>query len=932
MKAVFVLFLLSIALSANAQFYNTGQDRCSIKWKQINTDNFRLVYPDFAEQKAQNFANKLLWASRNVGAGLDSTTAKVDVVMHMESATSNAMVVWAPRRMEVHSLNSQNSYAQEWFEQLALHEYRHVVQIDKLNEGFTKVISIVFGQMGTSAVLGAYLPLWYLEGDAVAAESAFSSTGRGREASFSMPLRAQLSDFGNYSYDKATMGSYRSFVPDHYVLGYHLVTLAKKNYGDSIWRNTESFIARNPYYIVPFSHSIRKHSGMRKVAFYETIMAELKNDWTRQTSDFVVDSLLSNTNKLYTSYTNAQLINDSLLFAYKTGINEIGSFIIHNINDVKTDEQELLIPSYGSFSNISSSDNKLFWCERRFHNRWQHVKYSVLMTYDFASKKRKQLSRKTRYYYPSYNANKSTVVCVSQSTGGDYSLVFINSESGKLIREIEMPAFIKNPFFETNGNNVYYYILGDKGFELMEYNLNDDVHRSIMPASYNNRNGLIKANNCLYYVDDESGVDNIYQLNMQSKHIDRITDVAYGVGKISLWKNSIVYDDYTAKGWQSDLLNLTDMQTYDKVIFKHNYFESYKHDSLMNIQKNIAKDSLFEVSNYSKIGHLFNIHSWGPISVDVDNTNINPGLSIMSQNLLSTLELSAGYEYILSDNVNKYYANIEYKALPVTLSLKSKYQNRRKYVAPELQYKYGESYTYNETSVGIGLLRGFRFNKNAYNYYLQPNAGVYYMQQGVNDDTPKEFNPLKIFSFSYGLYGSQLMRSSYRDLQARWGQTYQLRYYHTPLQGADLGNIATIEATYYTPFVFPHAGVKAYFGYQKVEKGAYTYSNIIRLPRGYVSKGTFDAFSTQITIAVPLFYPDLSISSLAYIKRVKTYLFVDYFSSVEKYTSIGADLRFDMHILRTIAPFDLGIRGLYLTDINTSKKEYIFQFLLNVTI
>ena len=60
--------------------------------------------------------------------------------------------------------NHLDTYVQDWLEQLAIHELRHVIQLENLNQGLTKVLSIVFGEMATG-LIAAYLPFWYLEGD-----------------------------------------------------------------------------------------------------------------------------------------------------------------------------------------------------------------------------------------------------------------------------------------------------------------------------------------------------------------------------------------------------------------------------------------------------------------------------------------------------------------------------------------------------------------------------------------------------------------------------------------------------------------------------------------------------------------------------------------------------------------------------------------------
>ncbi len=926
MKLKFYVFIIIIfnSLIINAQFYNTGQDDNSIKWKQINTEKFRLVYPDFAEDKAQNFANKLLWASQNVGKDLDTTTCKIDVIMHMESATSNATVIWAPKRMEIHSLSPQSSYGQEWFEQLALHEYRHVVQIDKLNQGLTKVISWVFGEMGTSAVLGAYIPLWYLEGDAVAIETALANTGRGREADFSMPLRAQLLEKGAFSYDKATMGSYRDFITDHYALGYQLVTLGKEYYGDSIWENTENFVARNPYMIVPFAHSIKKHSGLNKVNFYSSIMDSLNNKWTVEASDFIVDTVINNYRNKYTSYTHSQFINDSVLLSYKTGVDDVAQFVKVYFKNGRQKISRVFIPGYGTKDNISVSNNMVFWTEKRVHSRWQHTNYSVLMSYDIHNDELEQLTKKTRYYFPVYNAKVNAVACVNQTIKGDYSLVILSSISGEIIKEVSMPSFIKQPHFSENGDKVYYYLLSKKGFELVEYNLENDNHKIILPASFNNRDRILQLNNEIYFTDDKSGIKNIYKISNDNNAIVRITDVPFGVGAINSWKNTIIYDNYTANGWQAAILNTDSLKIYNKINIENDLYKSYVYDKEINIQNEISKDSVFNTSKYSKFKHLLDVHSWGPISIDVDNTDVNPGVSILSQNLLSTVEFSAGYEYVMADSDNKYYAKFKYLALPISLSLETSLKTGQDYMEGVNPIAYDIS----EFSTSLQLFRGFSFYKNAYSYYFQPTVQLTHVNSySGRTDLYANYNALQT-----SLYFSQLRRRASKDLQPRLGQSYNFSLINT-IGEFEVQPMITAEVNYYLPFIFKHSGFQTYLGMQMEinSSSRYSFNNSIQLPRGYLGTRTQGAISSKNTLAIPIVYPDLNISSLLYIKRIKTYLFLDRFLGYDNVTSYGADLRFDTHFLRTIAPLDIGVRYARIYS-DRDGESSSFMLLMNVSL
>ena len=185
-----------------AQYYSSGQDPASVDFRQIKTQNFRFFFPFSYQKTALYIANVMEYAAQLDTISLHGAPPRIPVILHNQTAISNAMTVWAPRRMDFYTIPPDDSYGQEWFQQLALHEYRHIVQIDKLNQGLTRALTYVFGQQATGAVLGLYLPLWFPEGDAVSAETELSNTGRGRSPSFAMPLRAQFLEKGLYSYDK----------------------------------------------------------------------------------------------------------------------------------------------------------------------------------------------------------------------------------------------------------------------------------------------------------------------------------------------------------------------------------------------------------------------------------------------------------------------------------------------------------------------------------------------------------------------------------------------------------------------------------------------------------------------------------------------------------------------------------------------------------
>lgn len=194
-KVLFFILLLWCPFSiVSAQFVNFGQDRPSLRWKQIKTDDFQIIYPDFFEENAQKAASifSLLYHHANT---LQLHPKKISIIMHADGGVSNGNVALAPRKSELYTMPSQDP-TDDWLEHLCVHEFRHVVQLDKVNQGLTKDLYYLFGEIFPIAVVGVYVPMWFMEGDAVCFETAVGHLGRGRSPEFLNEMKAQILEKG----------------------------------------------------------------------------------------------------------------------------------------------------------------------------------------------------------------------------------------------------------------------------------------------------------------------------------------------------------------------------------------------------------------------------------------------------------------------------------------------------------------------------------------------------------------------------------------------------------------------------------------------------------------------------------------------------------------------------------------------------------------
>jgi len=423
MKRILFLFVLvGSFLSSSAQYFQTGQDPASIHWRQINTKNFQLIYPDYYEMQAQKLAYVLEKVYNYGSYTLHYSPKKISVILHTQTVKSNGLVAWAPKRAEFYTTPHQDIYPQDWLQQLALHEFRHVVQVDKINSEVPELIKIIFGQQGTALIFGAYLPWWFIEGDAVVTETALSHYGRGRFPSFLMEHKAQVLEKGVYSYDKAYNGSIKNYVPDHYQLGYYLVGNTDARYGSQVWDSVLTRVGRHPLSFTPFNTALKRETGFNKVQLYFSIFDSLKNVW--QTADEKYHSVafkkLSPKNRRYSSYTYNHWLNNSTLLAYKTSLDEIPSFVTI---DSKGNEKKIFHPGSIFNESVGYRDDFIVWSEHIPNPRWTHSGKSLIRILNIHSKEITEIKPEFKCFSPSISPDKKKVAVV-EADFSDTSTIF----------------------------------------------------------------------------------------------------------------------------------------------------------------------------------------------------------------------------------------------------------------------------------------------------------------------------------------------------------------------------------------------------------------------------------------------------------------------------------------------------------------------------
>jgi hypothetical protein len=956
-KLAFLLFFMAHAVIGQTQGVLDNLPP-SVKWKQINTAHFRIIYPEGFYQQGQRMANTMEHLYSPVAKTLGREPLKrTPIILQNRHAVANGFVTLGPRRSEFFTTSPQNPFLlgnNDWLDMLALHEYRHVVQYDRSRTGLTGLVYYVLGEFSQNAVASATVPSWFWEGDAVGVETAMSKSGRGRIPQFSQSFRANLLEKGSFTYSKQYLRSFKDFIPNHYVLGYHLNTYMRTKYGAEAVESMVDNTWRKPY--IPFSHSfsMKKVTGKKMPAIYQDMMSDLKTNWAAQISKQRLTSFATvnlKRKKFYTDYNFPQLLDNGDIVALKSGLSDIPTLIVIDSSTGK--EKRLFIP--GPLNNaamLSAQGSTIVWNEYAYDARWRTNTFSVIKMYNVATKKIKTLTTNSRYNAAALSPDRSKIVTIELLEDYSCSLVILDAFSGKVLKKIsaEQGSLFSMPRWDENNSKIVMLNNQDglKSIEVFDYQTG--TLKVVKAAGEEHISSPMLHGNVVYYSSAYSGIDDIYALDLSSGRRYRVTSSKYGAYSpvITPDGKTMYYNNFTVDGndvarisldrskWQPvDVVENDDIHYYSALIEQEQFS-----DILATVP-----DSVYKELPYRK--KFLNVHSWGPIFTgDINSLKVG----VFSMNVLSTTDLFLGYEFDNQGNGNAL-MQLSYQGLYPIIDLISTYGFRTANFpyTDSLDVAQNDRQTWNEFTVKVGpripwKLTNSRFHSSleVRDYFGYTNVSNYSSTRLGEGRYFSQLNNGNLYQNEFRLLWSNQLKQSKRDIYSRWGQLLIFENFSTPFGGDFKGGITAMRAQLYFPGLWKHHSLNFLAGYQhqKVTLGLdeYWFSNRMPYPRGYGASIFEDFYTVRTNYALPLLHPDLRIGPWLYIQRIKASFFYDYgygktdvinretnlqWQRQDYYGSTGVDLTFDFNVMRALPLLELGVRYVYIPESGSSQFEFL---------
>lgn len=966
----FFLLLLTITVSAQDEILENNPP--SLRWYQVTTPGFRVLFPEGFEQQAQRMANTLQHIHDAESKSLGGQPRRISVLLQNQSSISNGFVSMFPRRSEFYTMPPQDynfAGTNDWLDLLATHEYRHVVQYKHATRGLNKAVLFLFGYPTFAGLSQMAAPPWFWEGDAVATETAFTESGRGRIPKFGLVFKSNLLEGRTFNYNKQHLRSFKHYIPDHYVLGYHMVGHLRKRTGDAdIWGDVTGRSWSFPFLPFAFSNAIKNKSGLYVTGLYRDLATSLRKEWQDEIDRLSLtkyETVNKRSGNAFTDYLYPQPQPDGSVIAMKTGIGDIDQFVLLKNGH----EQKIYTPGFVNDAGmLSAHSSTILWNEYGYHPRWRVKNYSRVKLYDSRSGKERVIgSKRERYGAAVLSPQGDKIVTIRSSNDYKNSIVVFEFFTGKVIGEYSFgeQEFYAMPRWSEDGSKIILLRVTPSGKAIAVLDLESGQLNDITKATTENIGHPIFAGDHVLFNSPVSGIDNIYALHLPTKNRFQVTVSKYGAYNpaISADGKTLYYNEQTKDGL--DVVQVPfdpgAWKLYEEIeVSKRLSDVVTEQEGHQHILDSVPQEN-YSVRRYSKLKGIFNPYSWG-FNASNDLTNVMFGIT--SKDLLSTTSINAGYVYDLNERTALWRAGVSYQGLFPIIDVSVETGDRSKteniFGSAELSWKettlegglriplllthsrFIEQLTL-ANAVGVTQIRSFE------NVIRDGNGNIIY--EGGDRAALSQLADGNLFYNHASISYARLLKTSYRDFLYRWGQTFAAEAYTTPFTSDYYGTLWAVRSTLYFPGLMKHHYLYFRGAYQGSDAGttdgSYTFRNQISKPRGYSYPSSETFLTLSGNYALPLWYPDIALGPVLNIQRLKANLFCDYgvgqgrtyyinpidnqvyYSlSGDTYLSGGIETTVDFNLFRFVPKFELGFRATYITANNRNNPGMVYEFLI----
>ncbi len=870
----------------------------AIDWKMISTPEHRLIFPAEFEAEARRVAGLVDRVRDPIQRDFGIRVPQLPLVLNTSRQVSNGYVTLAPRHSEWYAYNTQRQFAGpiDWFTLLALHEGRHAAQFSALKRGFTRFARWAAGEYGWGFFAMYSMPLWYFEGDAILSETVFSSGGRGRSAAFHRELRAIADSKREVSYGQAYLGSYRTHFPNHYYLGFPLVTYVRLTYGEETWNRIIEETARFSFWPLRFHAAVKKVTGhsLRRVyrdmlQFLDSYFDESVVDGGNETSRGASVSVKFGSGAGWANYLPVAAEEDRL-YVVRSGDRLPAALVELDLQS----SQERILTYLGAERGVSVQSGTAVWSEEIPHPLWSKVSTGEIIRFDLKSGRRTRLTFGGAYQAPALSPDGGRIAAVRALAGGGGRLELLDAESGALLRRLVLPPaaadsgggplYLRQPAWSPEGTKIAVVAVQGGRSWMLEFDLRAGSWRRLLgPVGYSISNPEY-SDEYVLFVSERSGTELVEAVSRSRPGNDdgpafQVAGGRYAAGYPVVASGPdgerLFIGDYTVDGFKPRVLPLQPEQwrPLDAEAAAIDYVEpiARRWDGAKLVEE-IERDESdgddtdgFEVEEYRPLTGLVNFHSWGLLP----DTEGRVQLFAQSDDVLGRLSLNS----FVGVNVRQesYDAGLQG-------SFRGMFPMLRFGVSGDTNSPGDPDARWNGMTALLGFDAPLDFSRGV--WFRQLNLSTTgFLRYEQADPLAAGDRDAYVLPLRHALsWYSAMMATVPADFAPRWEQYLEGSWQYVPAPAGEWGSRIGVNGLLTTPGLGRrHRLQLGWAGELKSGEDVPLTSPAVR-PRGYPFdwNGGYEADGVAtLQYSLPLLYPDMELGNVYFLKRIRGTLFAD---------------------------------------------------------
>ncbi|MBA4407566.1 biopolymer transporter Tol [bacterium] len=590
MRKLFLILLLASFTSVIAQFndYNPDYNWLTIKGKYV-----RVHYHEEAERTAKIVAKIADEIWEPITSLYQYEPDVVDFIIKDIDDFSNGATYFFDNKIEIwaSSLDFDLRGTHNWLRNVISHEFTHMVQIQSamkigrtvpafylqfLNYENKRRPDILYGFpnfIGSYPIATINIPAWFAEGTAQYMRKDFNYDNWDTHRDMilrSYALENKMLTWNQMGvFDKTSLGN-----ESVYNSGFGLTRYIAQKYGEGK--------------LSEISHKLGKHTNFTIDAAFKEVLGkdgnEIYNEWStflkvdykKRIADVESNKISGEiiakvgfgnfyptfsddgTKFLYTSNKTADYFGLSALYLY----------------DLSTKREKQIVAGVRSTASFISGTNKIIYAKLSDDNpKWVNI--HDLYTYDLDNEKETRITFGLRANNPSVSHDGKKIVFVFQNDGTvNLATVDIDGKNFKRLTLFENGEQVFNPKYSQDDSSILFDFSFHENRDIATIKTDGSDYRMITASKADERNPFQTKDGRLYYSSDESGIFNIYSVDLTNGERKQLTNVLGGAYMPTVNTNGeIVYSGYTVEGFKIFLINKEEQSKVDptkKYIWQNN--------------------------------------------------------------------------------------------------------------------------------------------------------------------------------------------------------------------------------------------------------------------------------------------------------------------------------------------------------------------------